>query len=313
MMNPFLKEELWPVLEKTHDGECERHVTYSTVFTTYFTKLNLLSFQKGKIQKKIRIIGLPPSISLEGYHVENNQGMDEIVDWLQEQSGHTLVINSENPLTGCFSCVPTLPSVIIENRFDDFDHYLIELRSHYRYRAVKAMKKFESVIHKQNETFDKALYDLYDAVYEKSEYPLAKNDMVFFEQFPGMIEQFYVGEKPIGFCQYYIAEETLYFMFCGIDYESLATYDTYLNMLLIIIQKGIEAGVKIIDLGQTTETIKQKLGGTLKPMYICHFHRNRIIRSLMKRAMPLLGYTAPMTRYHVFKNKGSNHERLESV
>lgn len=304
MMHPFLKEELWPVLEKTHDGSCERHVTPNSVFTTYYAKLNLLSFQKGKIRKKVRIIGLPPSISLEGYHLKNDQGMNEMINWLKGQSGHTLVINSEERLSGCFSCVPTLPSVIFENTFESFEHYLNELRSHYRYRAIKALKKFESVEQKQNETFDSALYDLYDAVYQNSEYPLAKNEMVFFERFPGTIEQFYIGEKPIGFCQYHIAEGTLYFMFCGINYEELKTYDTYMNMLLIIIRRGIEAGVKIIDLGQTTETIKQKLGGTLKPLYICHFHKNRVIRSLMKRAMPMLGYALPKTRYHVFKNEG---------
>lgn len=304
MMNPFLKEELWPVLEKTHNGECERHVTGSAIFTTYYTKLNLLSFLKGKVQKRVRIIGLPPSISLGGFEVESEHGLDEIQEWLTDQNGHTLVINSEDPLTGDFSCVPTLPSVIIENRFENFDHYLNKLRSHYRYRAIKAMKKFEDIVQMQNVPFDRAFYDMYDAVFHNSDYPLAKNDMIFFEQFPGTIEQFYVGDTPLGFCQYYIAEDTLYFMFCGINYELLKTYDTYLNMLLVIIRRGIEAGVKTINLGQTTETIKQKLGGTLKPLYICHYHKNPLVRSLMKKAMPILGYTAPTVQYHVFKNEG---------
>ncbi len=302
-MNPFLKEDLWWIMEKTHDGKCERHLTPNAIFTTYYTKLNLLSFQKGKIQKKVRILGLPPSLSLQGYHVKNGHGLNEMIEWLKKQNGHTLIINTSNPLND-FSCVPTLPSLIIENRFESFEHYLEQMRSHYRYRAIKAMKKFDNVSIDVNGTFDSAQYDMYDAVFQNSNYPLAKNDIVFFEQFPGTIEQFYIEEKTIGFCQYYIDEKTLYFMFCGINYETLKTYDTYLNMLLIIIRRGIEAGVKTIDLGQTTETIKQKLGGTLKPLYICHYHKNSIIRSLMKNIMPILGYKTPTTRYHVFKNKG---------
>jgi hypothetical protein len=285
-MHPFLNETLWPSLQKAHDGEIKCHETQNSLFATYYANINILSFFKGRITKRVRILGLPPSLSLPGYTTNNKDGIREIADWVKHQRGHTLMMNSGSDFTGIFPSVFTLPSVIIQNRFDCFDTYIMSMRAHYRYRLLKAKNRFLEVSCIRNGPFDESLYSLYTAVYARSKYPLVQNDMAFFKCFPGEIESFYVEGKPIGFCQYYIVDDVLYFMFCGLCYETLETYDTYLNMLLLMIQRGIEAGVKTIDLGQTTESIKMKLGGELKPLQIYHYHPNPWMRRIMKYFLP---------------------------
>jgi predicted N-acyltransferase len=67
----------------------------------------------------------------------------------------------------------------------------------------------------------------------------------------------------------------LNFLLVGFDYLSRDKYHTYFNLLNGIIAYGIENGFKTIDLGQTTEFIKQRLGATSEPVYF-------YIRSLSK-------------------------------
>lgn len=296
---------MWPFIKNAHGEEGQRIEFKHGLLTTYTTKLNAFSFRKSRfaIRIPLRVIGVPPSLSISGYHTDDTQGISEIAQWIKSQKGHTIILNADNTFDGIFAKTSTLPSVLIQNNFTSYEDYLSKMRSHYRYRFLKAQKRFETVTVIENPTFNASLYALYEAVYARSTYPLVKNTYDFFKSFPGKLTAFYAGEMPIGFCQYHIADDALIFMFCGLDYKALKTYDTYLNLLQYLVARGIEHGVKTIDLGQTTEEIKLKLGGSLKPLNLYYHHHNVIMRILAKRIMPLLGYTHGHPDYHVFKNE----------
>ncbi len=303
-MNLFLKPELWPFIEHAHGEESQRMVFENSLLTSYTAKLNILTFLSGQLKVPVRIIGVPPSLSVSGYHADNPQGILELANWIKAQKGHTLIINAADDFDGIFQKAPTLSTVVFENDFESFDDYVSAMRAHYRYRLIKANARFSGVEIVEEPPFDAPLYALYEAVYKRSEYPLVKNTQAFFQTFPGHITAFYGAGKPIGFCQYHIEDEVLYFMFCGLCYESLKTYDTYLNLLMHMVKRGIEAGVKTINFGQTTEAIKMKLGGELRPLHLYYYHKNPFVRSLMKNIVPLLGYKTPDLQFHVFKNLG---------
>lgn len=303
-MHSFLKPKLWPAIAHAHGDESQRIVFENALLTAYTAKINVLSFKGGQIKKRVRIVGLPPSISLPGYHVDGPSGISEISNWVKAQKGHTLIINADDAFDGIFQKVATLPSVVLKNNFKNFDDYVATMRSHYRYRLIKAKNRFKNVEILDEPNFDASLYALYEAVYERSEYPLVKNTIAFFRTFPGHISTFYAAGKPIGFCQYHIDDDVLYFMFCGLCYDALKTYDTYLNLLMLIVERGIEAGVKTINFGQTTETIKMKLGGELTPLNLYYYHDNALVRTIMKNIVPLLGYSTPALQFHVFKHSG---------
>ncbi|HAS73455.1 MAG TPA: hypothetical protein DCS67_04865 [Clostridiales bacterium UBA8960] len=303
-MHSFIKPKLWAAIRNAHGEESQRFEFENGVLTAYAAKINVLSFKLGHLKKRVRIVGLPPSISLPGYHAENASGIREITDWVKTQKGHTLILNADDAFDGIFQKVSTLPSVVLKNTFKDFEAYVATMRSHYRYRLIKAKKRFKDVEIIDAPDFDASLYALYEAVYERSEYPLVKNTQAFFTAFPGYITAFYAKGKPIGFCQYHIDDDVLYFMFCGLCYDALKTYDTYLNLLMLIVERGIEAGVKTINFGQTTETIKMKLGGELTPLNLYYYHDNALVRTIMKPIVPLLGYSTHTYHFHVFKNLG---------
>lgn len=316
-MHSFINPEIWPYIAHAHGDESKRIELDHAIVTTYVAKLNAFTFLKGRfaIRLPIRIIGLPPSLSVPGYHVASPEGVLEITKWVQAQKGHTLILNADDTFDGLFPMVSTLPSVIMENKYTSYEAYLSELRSHYRYRLQKAKKRFSTVEIVENPPFDPALYALYEAVYTRSSYPLVKNTCAFFERFPGQITAFYAEEKPIGFCQYHISDEKLTFMFCGLDYEALKPYDTYLNLLQHLVRRGIEAGVKYIDFGQTTEEVKLKLGGKLKPLNLYYYHHNPIMRCIAKLVLPLLGYREKHPEYHVFKHqpKEAHHVQMGPI
>jgi len=303
-MNSFLTPEIWPYIKNAHGDESQRVELAEGLVISYNAKLNMFTFLKGRfaIHLPIRVVGVPPSLSVPGYHTDSDKGIKEIAAWVSSQKGHTLMLNADYRFEGHFAKLQTLPSVVMENTFSSFEDYLAKLRSHYRYRFMKARRRFESVTISENHPFDASLYALYEAVYQRSAYPLVKNTPEFFSRFPGTITAFHVMDKPIGFCQYHIADGVLTFMFCGLDYEVLKSYDTYLNLLLYLVECGIKAGVKTIDLGQTTEEIKLKLGGSLKPLNLYYHHHHPLMNALAKRILPFLSYRPTHPDYHVFKS-----------
>ena len=303
-MNSFLTPEIWPTIKNAHGDESQRVELANSVIISYTTKLNAFTFLKDRhaIRIPIRVVGVPPSLSIPGYHTDSAEGIREIAEWVGKQKGHTILLNADDRFDHVFARMQTLPSVVMENRYETFEDYLSKLRSHYRYRFLKAKKRFKSVSIVESPDFDASLYTLYEAVYNRSDYPLVKNTLEFFRNFPGHVAAFYKGSRPIGFCQFYIADGVLTFMFCGLDYDALIEHDTYLNLLLYMVEYGIKEGVKTFDFGQTTEAFKLKLGGTLKPLTLYYHHSHPLMRMVAKRIFPLLGYKSNHPTYHVFKD-----------
>jgi hypothetical protein len=302
-MSEFLKDPIWSEMAKVHVGAPQRHEDDHGVFSTYHLTLNLLTFIKGKLNCRVTIVGLPLSLSDQGYSYKDEVGRQNIIKWIKAQKGISLILNGSDDFEGDFVKLDTLPSHYLENRFASVVDYNQHLRSHYRYRFKKAKKRFSTVTPISNPVFDEDLYHLYEAVYKKSAFPLEKCTPDYFKTVSASIEAFYVEGQVIGFYQYIVLDNVLYFIFCGLNYAVLATFDTYYNMLLHMIEKGIALGVKGIDFGQTTEDIKQKLGALPVSKKIYLYHSNALMRGILKILGPLGSYRPPKAHYKVFKKE----------
>jgi hypothetical protein len=92
-----------------------------------------------------------------------------------------------------------------------------------------------------------------------------------------------------------------HFFLGGIDYELNRQFNTYFNLLFRIVREGIERGASLIDLGQTAEIPKTRLGGEVVEKYILGHHPNWLVRKLLGAGKGILEYSLVVPKTHVFK------------
>ena len=302
----FLRKESLAVLEDVNPCDQLYHISRGpgpiSIAVTYRHRLNLLTYGIGSFSIPATVVGIPCSVSSSGFSMQTGT-KDSLVDHLRDIPGVKLVLNTDNgPLTG-FATGSTLPACRLDVRWGNFEEYLSAMRSHYRYRIGKAQDSWSdvSVSRVDNEAFGEDLHGLYLNVFKRSRYKLEELSMDFFRKFPSDIDQFSVGDRPIAFVQTVRNGTEMIFMFAGMDYEVSQEYETYINILLHVIRKGIEAGCTSVDLGQTTEETKCKLGCKIFRKGLHVAHSNKVGDLAMRSLVPALNYRHKEREYHVFK------------
>ena len=284
--NGYISKENLTILESCNPCN-QRYVIINdrSAFVVYQLKLNILSYSSMRFDLKVNIIGLPCSVSKRGYHIEE-EDLKELEDFIIKEKSSYIILNSDHSfLSRKFIVGETLPTCRLQVLWDTFQCYLQSLRSHYRYRINKAIKKGQDLTIKKLEdncSFDDALYALYEQVYEKSEYKLEKLGIDFFRKLDTDIYVFYVEGKAAAFVQLYGKEKELTFVFGGLDYALNSKYDLYMNMLVFILRLGIENKYSFIEMGQTAEDAKMKLGCKQYKKYMHIYHSNSFIRMLIR-------------------------------
>ena len=306
--NVFLRKKYLEILERTNPCGQVYTVFYcpepDSILVTYRLKLDIFTYSLIRLKLPVVIAGIPCSVSRCGYRA-GKRTEAQVFEYLRNLKGAKIVLNSEdNLILGSFAKGLTLPSCRLKIRWSSFEDYISDMRSHYRYRINKAIHKFSGVRQvtlNDNSMFDDQLYDLYTAVYSKSEYKLERLAIDFFREFPSTIIAFYMGTEPIAFVQLAENSKELVFLFGGIDYSKNLKYDIYSNMLLAIVKHGIEGGFTAIELGQTAEDTKMKLGGMVYTKYMYVNHSNGLINTLVHKAIGLLSYRQKDMSFNVFK------------
>ncbi|OEF98366.1 GNAT family N-acetyltransferase [Desulfuribacillus alkaliarsenatis] len=309
----FLKRQTLVSLEQLNPCGQKYHIDLErkAVFVTYQHKLDLFTFTPHlSLKVPVTIVGLPLSVAKPGYAYKELQtaemktmGMQAIVEAAKKVKGFTIILNADR-LNTSMAQGRTLASCILENRWQSFNHYLSDMRSHYRYRVKKALEKGSAIDIREltdNREFTIDMYRLYEDVYQRSDNKLEKQSIEFFQQFPAKIITFSVTNKVVAFVQVVKADQELTFIFGGINYSLIETYDLYLNMILQIVRIGIELGVKRLDFGQTTEETKLKIGAKLQPKLIYAHHSNPIMNFLISKGIGALSYKDYAIKHNVFK------------
>lgn len=274
-----------------------------SVFVTYQHRLDIFTYGFGGLRIPVTIMGIPCSVSAPGFQL-TRQGFPGFKRALQEISGGVLVLNSpEQPLSSVCAQGTTLPNCVLDTQGLDFESYLRRMRSHYRYKIRKSMHCFQDVkttVLRDNNQFNTALYELYEQVYQRSQFKLEKLPITFFQLFPGAISVFSTGNTLLGFTQTIFKNKELLFLFGGLDYNLNPRFHTYINLLLHIVQMGMEKGANRVNLGQTAEAIKMRLGCRLQPRFLYARHSSRLYDFLVRRGIGLLSYSSPVDEHHVF-------------
>ena len=305
--NIFLRRSFLSHLERVNP--CGQRYGYlmeggsiKVICVDYDLKLDIFTYSFLSLKLPVRIMGIPCSVSKPGFAVL--PGFEaSLAERFQTLKGAKLILNSNTKLPGAEGV--TLPTCKLPLSWGSMEDFLGSMRSPYRYRLKKALKKWAGVEveYLDPAEFDQDLYRMYEQVYEKSEAKLEKLSPEFFSRLPlpAKLIQASAQGRALGFAAVVENGPELIFLFTGFDYSLQARYDTYLNLLLEIVKYGLERGFSRIELGQTAEETKLKLGAALHPKSMYLFHSNPLINKLAGRLAGVLSYRPPNFDFHVFK------------
>jgi len=297
----FNKEiiELIELLEKINPCNQEYELLNNNIIISYFLQINLFNFKNiFPLIAKVQVIGLPISISEKGYWGEQAS----VVKTVEKRKGLKILLNGNSKFKNAGR---TLSTFIFENKFSSFNEYLDALRSHYRRRINKALNHRNNiVIRKFNpKNFNENHYKLYLSIMDRIKNPLETLPIKYFTDYEAELYEF-VDKKSkdiIGFIQLKEMEDKLCFLFGGFRREDNFKYDIYYNMLLKIIEIGIEKQVNYIEFGQTAEECKMKIGCKEIPKYLYVHHSNPILNCVIQLLVPFFSYKPYNIEHHVFK------------
>lgn len=296
-----LKElvHLLELLEKVNTCNQEYEIVKESIVVSYNLKLNLFNFRKfPPLYVPIQVIGLPISVSTKGYF-----GDDNLVEkTIKNRKGLKILLNGDSLFNGGGK---TLSTFIFENKFKCFDDYLNALRSPYRRRINKALRYRDNLHIRRfiNKDFNSEHYNLYLSIMSRTDNPLETLPVEFFREYDAELYEFINknNEKVIGFIQLKKIENNLYFLFGGFNKDDVKKFDIYYNMLLKIVEIGIEKQVSKIEFGQTAEESKIKIGCKEKFKYLYIHHSNPIINFFIQMLVPIFSYKPYPIKHHVFK------------
>lgn len=312
--NVFLRREALAVFERTNPCAQQYHLFYlpagpqsglDSIFVAYRLKLDILTYSMVGLRLPVTVVGVPCSVSKAGY-VLGERTREAVFAAFAQWRGAKLILNADDEWSiPRLTAGTTLPTCRLRVEWQSFEEYFSALRSHYRYRVTKALRRWKDIETTEladNREFDPALYQLYLQVYQRSEFKLERLPCEFFQTFPARIIKFCRAGRPIGFVQLVEYGKELNFLLGGFDYAENHRYDIYLNLLLEILRQGIAGGFTGIDFGQTAEDTKLKLGAQAVRKRMYFGHANALVNGIVRSFPGLLSYREKDLQFHVFRS-----------
>lgn len=308
--NIYMSKKFMMFMEKVNYCNQSYHLFYKnnklyTGFMMFERRFNLFIFtNKYKINLPMKFIYLPLSVSHPS--IVWNEDKTELTKVLNSMKGIKIIINVDTEELDNFSKGHYLPICTLENKWNTFDEYLNSMRASYRRRINQALKKGESIVYEllpDNKDFTLEMYNLYEQVFNHSEYSLEKLTVDFFRNDIAKTILLKINNKIEAFIQ--LIEDRnndmLIFEFCGYNYEIAHDYDIYYNMLSEITKYAIDNKFKYVQFGQTAYDAKLKFGAKMYYNYYLLSHSNKFINALIRKYNDKLQYKVVDYDFNVFK------------
>lgn len=296
--NYFLKRESLSVLEVSNPCEATYYiVNRESIFVTYRLSLNLLTYSKFKLERKITVIGVPLSVGCSGYILKNESHLHALLDRL---NGFVLVLNTPEPIPG-LAYGKTLPDIrMITPKTEEL--YIHSLKSNYKKRILKIKNAGFTIRDIDASDFSDTLYSRYEEVFNNSNFKLEKQSISYFRNYNAKIFSFEKGSNICGFIQTKIVNNTMYFILGGFDYKENKDSLLYLSMLYKVITEAIENKCESIILGQTAEEAKLRFGAETNTRYMNVYCKNKILLNVIKKIIKIFEYKENQQIYKVYKS-----------
>ncbi len=272
----------------------------------YTLALNLFTYYKFKFPVTMQIAGIPCSVSSPGLLGEPNNAAKLFKYVCSQERGLKLALNidSDSGVPHKMFVGHTLPAIRFINHFSSTDDYLKSLRADYRRRLDLINRKSSALQFSESSCskFNIEMYHQYIMVYEQSNAKLERLEYRFFKYLPDEFKLTTASANGalVGWFITLDTDSELFFFFGGLNYSRNEELETYHTLLQQIIFQGINSGAQYIDLGQTAEIPKMRLGGEIQEKYMIADHSS-IINLLLRASKKLLEYKSNFTQHHVFR------------
>jgi len=277
----------------------------------YHFRTNILTFSGLNLFVKTKIIGLPISIATVPIIGESGEHEFLLEEIIKREKLLILGLNFTSPyLKKKVVNMRTLPTIVIESDFDSYEAYLNGLRYPYRRRIIRFREKFEKVRSEVTpcSVFNRTHYKLYLDVMDSSTTKLETLSQELFENLPEnfILITHYIEDTMLAWNICLHDRETLFFFMGGLNYEFRDRYKSYHNNLASVVELAFQKKCTRIDLGQTAEIAKLRMGGLEEERTMFIYHKNVFILLVMRFLRKILTYSSTRETYRVFKSVRQN-------
>lgn len=272
----------------------------------YTLRFDLFTYMGIRSPLTMQIVGIPASVSSAGLVGEPSRFGALLTKILPHEPGLVACLNLDAVPAGSPMYVGrTWPDIVLENRFASWEHYLAALRSHYRRRLLQVVRDaagFE-VRRMPCSSFTDQMHALYLEVFARSEGKLECLSVEFFRNLPAAfcLTTYSAGGRVRGWAITVQDGGRDYFFLGGQDY-SCSPEKLYLVKLLDIVKNGVGSNARSIDLGQSAEVPKMRLGGVPREKIMLAYHHRPLPRNLLRAGMGVLSYRKHFPVARVFKD-----------
>ena len=313
--NIYMSRSFMKFMEKVNYCNQSYHLFYKnkklySCFMMFERKFNLFIFTKYKINVPMKFIYLPLSVSHPSIIWDKDK--KEVTKVLHSMKGIKIIINVDKEELKGFAKGHYLPICILENKWNTWDEYINSMRASYRRRINLALEKGKNIEYellKDNKDFTDEWYELYEQVFNHSEYSLEKLTADFFRNDIAKTVLLKIDGKVEAFIQLIEDKrnDMLIFEFCGYNYAIAHDYDIYYNMLAKITKYAIDNKFKYVQFGQTAYDAKMKFGAKMFYNYYLLSHSNKFINYLIKKNNSFLQYKVVDYNFNVFKEEDNEN------
>jgi predicted N-acyltransferase len=234
-----------------------------------------------------------PVLCFKEFTVEESKQLDYL-----RRSGY---LRAES-LPGCSMLIP----------WHTFEEYLLSMRAGYRRQLMATLRRRVEAglrvrVREDFGTDCARIYRLYEEVMDRAEFQLERLNLPFFEGLNinlGRQSRAILLERRgelLAAAVMLFTPRAATLLLVGIDYEQNREYHSYFNIVIEAIREAINAGVEVLELGQTSYDLKGRLGGATAQRYVYLKHRNRWLNSMLRTASGLLFPSTTISRRRVFK------------
>ncbi|QAR31108.1 hypothetical protein EQP59_07070 [Ornithobacterium rhinotracheale] len=268
------------------------------------SKLKFIAFSFGNMMLTGNHAAVFASVESEQYFYTH---IEEIAERIQKLSGiqrDVLVLKDFNfkektkikAFLPQFSSIKVQPNMVlnIPENWENFENYLQDMRTKYRTRAKRALKKsanlkFSTLSLNEIEQYENEIYKQYQYVYENAKvksYLLPKN--YFYTLKNELKDDFeliagFLDKKMVCFYTLIKNGRELESGFLGYDAAYLQAYALYQRMLYEMIAKGIVLKVQKIIFSRTALEIKSSVGAIPEEVFVFAKAKNLVLNYFLDK------------------------------